>query len=254
MPRVGRGLPRRTPDQLAAMRRAGRAVAAVHDRIRDVARPGTTTAQLDRVAREVLDRHGARPSFLGYHGFPAAICASPNEVVIHGIPDDRTLAEGDLLSVDVGAVVDGWHGDGAVTLGIGRLDPVAQRLLDTADAALAAGVATLVAGARLGDYGAAVAEVVDAAGFSVVTDYVGHGIGRALHERPDVPNVGRRGHGLRLEPGNTLAVEPMIVAGRPETDELDDGWTVVTRDGAWAAHVEHTVLVGDDGPQVLTGP
>ena len=245
-------LPRRDPEAIAAMRRAGRVVAEMHEVLRAAVRPGVTTVELDRLARDVLERRGARSNFLGYHGYPAVICASPNEVVIHGIPDDRPLAEGDLLSVDCGAVVDGWHGDAAFTVGVGALDQASAHLLATAEAALAAGIARLVPGGRLGDYGHAVAEVVEAGGCAVVRDYVGHGIGQAMHEPPDVPNHGRRGRGPRLAAGNTLAVEPMLVAGVPELDELDDGWTVVTVDGSRAAHVEHTVLITDDGPEVLT--
>lgn len=253
MARPGRAaLARRGPDELAAMRRAGRVVAEIHDAIREAAVPGATTLDLDGVARDVLERRGATSSFLGYHGYPAAICASPNQVVIHGIPDGRPLTEGDLLSIDVGAIVDGWHGDAAFTMAIGSIAPEAQRLLDTADAALRAGIATLVPGGRLGDYGEAVQRVIEAAGFSVVRDYVGHGIGRAMHEPPDVPNHGRAGKGLRLVEGNTLAVEPMLVAGDPTVVELADGWTIVTLDGSLAAHVEHTVAVTGDGPEILT--
>lgn len=248
------GLPRRSPDELDAMRRAGRVVGEMHDRIRAAIRPGVTTAALDAIGREVLERRGARSNFLGYHGYPAVICASPNEVVIHGIPGDRRLEDGDLVSIDCGAVVDGWHGDAAFTAGVGSIDPTAGKLLATAEAALEAGIAQLVPGGRLGDYGATVEEAALAGGCAVVRDYVGHGIGRAMHEAPDIPNHGRRGRGPRLAAGNTVAVEPMLVAGGPEVVELDDGWTVVTVDGAWAAHVEHTVLVTDDGPEVLTRP
>ena len=245
-------LPRRSPEAVAAMRRAGRVVAEMHEAIRAAVRPGVTTAELDRLARDVLDRRGATSNFLGYHGYPAVICASPNEVVIHGIPGPRPLAEGDLLSIDCGAVVDGWHGDAAFTVGVGELDEDSRRLLEVAERALATGIAQLVPGARLGDYGSAVAAEVEQAGFAVVRDYVGHGIGQAMHEPPDVPNHGRPGRGPRLAAGSTLAVEPMLVAGDPRVAELDDGWTVVTADGARAAHVEHTVLVTDDGPEVLT--
>jgi len=248
------GLPVRAPDQIAAMRRAGRVVAEMHEATRAALRPGVTTADLDRVARDVLARRGATSNFLGYHGFPATICASPNQVVIHGIPSDRILDEGDIISIDCGAVIDGWHGDAAYTAGIGTIDAESQRLIDVAEASLVAGIAQLVPGGRLGDYGHAVQSVVEAAGFRVVRDYVGHGIGRAMHEPPDIPNYGKRGKGPKLAAGNTVAVEPMLVAGAVTTAELDDGWTVVTVDGARAAHVEHTVLITDDGPEILTIP
>lgn len=245
---------RRTADEIRTMRRAGRVVAEMHDRIRSALRPGVTTLQLDAIGREVLGRRGARSNFLGYHGYPAVICASPNEVVVHGIPDGRVLEEGDIVSIDCGAVVDGYHGDAAFTAGIGAIDADAQRLVDVTRAALDAGIAELVAGARLGDLGAAVQATVEAGGFSVVRDYVGHGIGTAMHEPPDVPNVGRRGKGKQVAAGDVFAVEPMVSAGGGETMVLDDGWTVVTLDGSWAAHWEHTVAVADDGPEILTLP
>jgi methionyl aminopeptidase len=234
------------------MRRAGRVVAEMHEAIRAAVRPGVTTAQLDRIARDVLERRGARSNFLGYHGFPAVICTSVNSCVIHGIPDDRPLAEGDLLSVDCGAIVEGWHGDAAFSMGVGTLDPVAAALIAAADEALAAAVAAMVPGGRLGDVGHAVETVARRHGFGVVRDYCGHGIGRAMHEDPDVPNYGRAGKGARLKAGNVLAIEPMLVAGDEDTDVADDGWAVLTDDAGWAAHTEHTVAVGPDGPEILT--
>jgi methionyl aminopeptidase len=244
----------RTAEEIRTMRRAGRVVAEMHDAIRAALGPGVTLIELDAVGREVLARRGARSNFLGYHGYPAVICASVNEVVVHGIPDDRALAEGDIVSIDCGAIVEGYHGDAAFTAGVGEVDERAQRLIDVTRAALDAGIAELVPGGRLGDLGAAVQGTVERAGFSVVREYVGHGIGTAMHEPPDVPNYGRRGKGKRVTAGDVFAVEPMVCAGRNATAVLDDGWTVVTVDGSWAAHWEHTVAVTDDGPEILTLP
>jgi methionyl aminopeptidase len=244
----------RTAEEIRTMRRAGRVVAEMHDAIRAALGPGVTLTELDAVGRDVLARRGARSNFLGYHGYPAVICASVNEVVVHGIPDDRALAEGDIVSIDCGAIVEGYHGDAAFTAGVGEVDERAQRLIDVTRAALDAGIAELVPGGRLGDLGAAVQGTVERAGFSVVREYVGHGIGTAMHEPPDVPNYGRRGKGKRVAAGDVFAVEPMVCAGRNATAVLDDGWTVVTVDGSWAAHWEHTVAVTDDGPEILTLP
>ncbi len=245
---------RRNADEIRTMRRAGRVVAEMHDVIRAGLTPGTTLADLDALGREVLARRGARSNFLGYHGYPAVICASVNEVVVHGIPGDRVLAEGDIVSIDCGAIVDGYHGDAAFTAGVGEIGDDAQRLIDVTRAALDAGIAELVPGSRLGDLGAAVQGTVERAGFSVVREYVGHGIGTAMHEPPDVPNYGKRGRGKKVAAGDVYAVEPMVCAGRNVTAVLEDGWTVVTVDGSWAAHWEHTVAVTDDGPEILTLP
>jgi methionyl aminopeptidase len=245
---------RRTAEEIRTMRRAGRVVAEMHDAIRVALAPGVTLLELDALGRDVLARRGARSNFLGYHGYPAVICASVNDVVVHGIPDHRSLAEGDIVSIDCGAIVDGYHGDAAFTAGVGDIDDKAQRLIDVTRAALDAGIAELVPGGRLGDLGAAVQGTVERAGFSVVREYVGHGIGTAMHEPPDVPNYGKRGKGKRVAAGDVYAVEPMVCAGRNATAVLDDGWTVVTVDGSWAAHWEHTVAVTDDGPEILTLP
>jgi methionyl aminopeptidase len=248
-----RRIPRRSADQLASMRAAGHVVAEMHRAIRAEARPGVTTGHLDEVARQVLARHGAISNFLGYHGYPAVICASVNDEVVHGIPGPRVLADGDVLSIDCGAIIDGWHGDAAFTMGIGSITPLHQRLIDSADAALAAAVAAMRPGGHLGDIGAAVQAVVSAAGYGSPRDYCGHGIGRAMHEDPDVENRGRRGKGPSLEPGVVLAIEPMLLAGGgDDVVVLDDGWTVVTADGSVAAHTEHTVLVTERGPEILT--
>lgn len=245
-------LPGRTTDEIATMRRAGRVVAEMHDVIRTAIRPGVTTAQLDELGRQVLDRRGATSNFLGYHGYPAVICSSPNQVIVHGIPDDIALDEGDIVSIDCGAVVDGYHGDAAFTVGVGAIDPVDARLIDAADRSLTAAIEQMVVGNRLGDIGSAVQQVVEAAGFGVVREYVGHGIGTAMHEPPDVPNYGRAGRGPRLGVGTVLAIEPMLTVGNPSNQVLADGWTVVTLDGSRAAHVEHTVCVTEAGPEVLT--
>jgi methionyl aminopeptidase len=235
------------------MRRAGRVVAERHESIRAAVRPGTTTEELDRIGREVLARRGATSNFLGYHGYPAVICASVNDEVIHGIPGQRVLHEGDVVSIDCGAIVDGWHGDAAFTMGVGAIGEDAARLIDTAERALAAGIAAMRIGGTVGDVGFAVSDVVASAGFGSPRDYCGHGIGRAMHEDPDVPNRGRRGKGERLEAGVVLAIEPMLIAsGRDDVAVLDDDWTVVTADGSCAAHTEHTVCVTDNGPEILT--
>lgn len=236
------------------MRRAGRVVAEMHDRIREALHPGVTLLDLDAIGRDVLARRGARSNFLGYHGYPAVICASVNEVVVHGIPDRRALVEGDIVSIDCGAVVDGYHGDAAFTAGVGEIDAESRRLIDVTRAALDAGIVELVPGSRLGDLGAAVQGTIERAGFSVVREYVGHGIGTAMHEPPDVPNFGKRGRGKRVAAGDVYAVEPMACAEGSATRVLDDGWTVVTADGSRAAHWEHTVAVTADGPEVLTLP
>jgi methionyl aminopeptidase len=244
----------RTPEELAVMRRAGQVVAEMHEVCRAALRPGVTTGELDALAREVLDRRGATSNFLGYGGFPAVICASVNDEVVHGIPGHRTLDEGDLISIDCGAVVDGWHGDAAFTASVGSPRPGDERLDDIARRSLEAAIDQVRPGRTLGDVGHAIETLVHDAGFSLLEDHCGHGIGRAMHEAPDVPNTGRPGRGLTLEVGMVLAIEPMVCAGAPGYRVLDDGWTVVTSDGARGAHWEHTVAVTEDGPEVLTRP
>lgn len=243
---------RRSSSDLDKMRRAGRVVAEMHERIREAVRPGVTTAALDAVGRAVIERRGARSNFLGYHGYPAVICASPNDVIVHGIPGAYVLHEGDIISIDCGAIVDGWHGDAAFTMGVGAIDAAAARLIEVTERSLEAGIAAMQPGGRLSDIGAAVQGVAEAGGYAVVREYTGHGIGLAMHEEPDVPNWGRPGRGRKLGPGQTYAVEPMVCAGRADTLVLDDAWTVVTADGSWAAHVEHTIAITDDGPEILT--
>jgi methionyl aminopeptidase len=242
----------RTPAEIAIMRRAGRVVAEMHEKIRAAVRPGVSTLELDAIGRDVIDRRGATSNFLGYHGFPAVICASPNNMIVHGIPDERALRDGDIISIDCGAIIDGWHGDAAFTMGVGDITPEAQRLIDVTEASLHAGIAEMVAGQHMGDIGHAVLGVAEAAGFSVVLEYVGHAIGQAMHEQPEVPNYGRPGKGPKLRVGNVYAVEPMVNAGSADTFLLEDGWGVVTADGRLSAHWEHTIAITDDGPEILT--
>lgn len=246
---------RKNREQIALMRRAGKVVAEMHERCAEMAKPGATTLDIDRVAREVIERRGARSNFLGYRGFPAVVCTSPNDVIVHGIPSETVvLEEGDILSIDCGAIIEGWHADAAVTVPIGEIDAESQRLIDVTRASLWAAIDQVVAGNRLGDIGAAVEGLAEAAGFSIVREYVGHGIGTAMHEEPQVPNYGPPGRGFKLREGIVLAIEPMVNAGGPETEVLDDGWTVITRDGRRSAHFEHTITVTEAGPEVLTLP
>jgi methionyl aminopeptidase len=238
------------------MRKAGRVVAEMHSCIREAIRPGVTTAELDRIGRDVIERRGARSNFLGYGHppFSGVICASPNDVIVHGVPGPVRLEDGDIVSIDCGAIIEGWHGDAAFTAGVGEISADDQRLIEATEASLAAGIAAMQPGGRLPDIGAAVQQVAETAGFSVVREYTGHGIGLAMHEQPDVPNWGKPGKGRKLGPGQTYAVEPMVCAGRPDTRLLDDQWTVVTRDGRRAAHTEHTIAITDHGPEILTLP
>jgi methionyl aminopeptidase len=234
------------------MRRAGRVVAEMHEATRAAARPGVTTLELDRVAREVLERRGARSNFLNYHGFPAVICTSPNDMIVHGIPGPYRLKEGDIISIDCGAIVEGYHGDAAYTMGIGSISGEAEKLLRVTEESLWAGIAKLCDGNRLHDVGLAVQQVAEGAGFSVVKEYVGHAIGTAMHELPQVPNYWPGTPGPKLRTGMVFAVEPMVNVGGEETATLPDGWGVVTVDGSLSAHFEHTIAVTDDGPEVFT--
>ncbi|HSO94494.1 MAG TPA: type I methionyl aminopeptidase [Acidimicrobiia bacterium] len=246
---------RKTPEQIALMRRAGKVVAEMHEECIRAAKPGATTADVDAAARDVIERRGARSNFLGYHGFPAVVCTSPNEVIVHGIPSEKVvLEEGDILSIDCGAIIEGWHADAAVTVPVGEVDTESKRLIEVTRASLEAAIDQVVVGHRLGDIGAAVEDVAVQSGFTVVREYVGHGIGTAMHEEPQVPNYGPPGRGLKLKEGLVLAIEPMVNSGGPETEVLDDGWTVVTRDGRRSAHFEHSIALTEDGPDVLTLP
>jgi methionyl aminopeptidase len=245
---------RRNAQELAKMRRAGKVVAEMHEVTRAAAKPGVTTRQLDTAAREVLERRGATSNFLGYHGFPAVICTSPNDMIVHGIPGDYRLKEGDVLSIDCGAIVEGYHGDAAFTMAVGEVPQVARRLIEVTERSLWAGIDELRKGNRLHEVGRAVQEVAEGAGFTVVREYVGHAIGTAMHEQPQVPNYWPGSPGPTLKSGMVFAVEPMVNVGGPETRMLDDGWSVVTADGSLSAHFEHTIAVTDDGPEVLTLP
>jgi methionyl aminopeptidase len=244
---------RKSPDEIAQMRRAGRIVAGTIDAVTAAVRPGITTAALDRVADDYIRAQGALPSFKGYRGFPASICTSVNDQVVHGIPGPRVLVAGDLLSLDFGAIWDGYHADSAVTVFVGEpLSADAEKLVRVTEEALETGIGQLVPGKRLSDIGHAIQQMVEGAGFSVVREYVGHGIGRNLHEDPPVPNYGPPGRGPEIAPGLVVAIEPMVNAGGWETRLLADEWTVVTADGTLSAHFEHTVAVTEDGTTVLT--
>ncbi|REF37344.1 type I methionyl aminopeptidase [Thermasporomyces composti] len=243
----------KSPAEIALMREAGLVVARTLEVLRDAVAPGVTTAELDALAEEHIRASGAVPSFKGYLGYPASICTSVNDEVVHAIPGPRRLKEGDLISIDCGAIVEGWHGDAAITVGVGEIDPELRRLAEVCEDALWHGIAAMRPGGRLGDVSAAVEGRVRAEGrYGIVEDYVGHGIGTQMHQPPNVPNIGRAGRGPRLQPGLTIAVEPMITLGSPETRVLDDDWTVVTLDGGYAAHVEHTIALTERGPWVLT--
>lgn len=245
---------RRTPDEIAIMRQAGRVVAEMHACIREAIRPGVTTLELDKIGRDVIERRGARSNFLGYHGFPAVICSSPNDMIVHGIPGSYLLEEGDIISIDCGAIIQGWHGDAAFTAPVGQVSEEAAKLIKVTEESLYAGIDQMVDGNRISDIGHAVQTVAEEAGFSVVREYVGHAIGTAMHEKPEVPNYGDPGKGPKLRVGNVYAVEPMVNVGGAGTRLLDDGWSVVTADGSLSAHWEHTIAITDDGPEILTLP
>ncbi|HUY66159.1 MAG TPA: type I methionyl aminopeptidase [Acidimicrobiales bacterium] len=246
---------RRNRDELAKMRRAGQVVAEIHEATRAIIRPGVTTEDIDRVAREVLEKRDAKSNFLNYHGFPAVVCTSPNSMIVHGIPSPEVvLVEGDIISIDCGAIVEGYHGDAAYTTGVGEVSTEATRLMEVTKASLFAGIEQLTEGNRLHEVGRAVQQVAEAAGFSVVREYVGHGIGTAMHEDPQVPNYWPGTPGPMLKSGMVFAVEPMVNAGGPGTEQLDDGWSVVTADGRLSAHFEHTIAVTENGPEVFTVP
>ena len=244
----------KSPHELEKMAEAGRIVAATRRRVLEGVRPGITTAELDAIAEEHIRSNDAVPSFKGYRGFPASICASVNEELVHGIPGSRVLLEGDLLSLDFGAIWEGYHADSAVSVFVGGMPPSgeAEKLVRVTEDALEAGLSQVREGGRLTDIAHAVQQVVEGAGFGVVREYVGHGIGQSLHEDPPVPNYGEPGRGPELRSGMALAVEPMVTLGDFATKVLDDDWTVVTQDGSLCAHFEHTVALTEGGPQILT--
>ncbi|HPT83311.1 MAG TPA: type I methionyl aminopeptidase [Limnochordia bacterium] len=243
----------KSAEELAAMRRAGRVVAQAHALVRELVKPGITTWELNEAVEEFLLKQNAVPAFKGYQGYPASICASVNEVVVHGIPSKQVvLEEGSIVSIDIGAFVDGFCGDSAWTYPVGKIAPEIQKLLTVAEQALFLGIEQARVGNRLSDISHAVQSHVEAHGFSVVRDYVGHGIGRQMHEAPQIPNFGPPGRGPRLKSGITLAIEPMVNMGGYQVEVLADNWTVVTRDKCWSAHFEHTVAVTDEGPVILT--
>jgi methionyl aminopeptidase len=239
--------------EFAKMQRAGAAVAAIHDAVREAAVPGASLLDLEAISVRILEGRGCTSSFLGYHGtYPATLCLSPNDVIVHGIPSARRLEEGDILSVDAGAIFEGFHGDAAFTVPIGEVDAAALTLIEVTERALWAGLAVVEKGAHVGDIGAAVSAVGEAEGYGIVEEYVGHGIGRQMHEEPQVPNHGVRGRGLRLRTGMALCIEPMFNIGTRMTKVDPDGWTVRTEDGSLSAHFEHTVCLTPDGPLIFT--
>lgn len=243
---------RKSPEELESMRRGAKILIEALDRLEHALRPGITTAELDALAEATITGLGGLPSFKGYRGFPAAICTSPNDAIVHGIPGDRRLVEGDIVSIDVGVLYEGLHTDSAWTFPVGEIDDDARALLTATEAALDAAIRQCRPGKRVGDVGAAVEDVVSGAGLGLVREYVGHGVGRRLHEDPQIPNYGPPGRRDLLRPGMTLAIEPMVNLGTGWTKALEDGWTVVTADGSLSAHFEHTVAITDDGHEVLT--
>lgn len=249
----------KTPEQIEAMAASGRVLAGALDQVEAAIRPGVTTGDLDTLAETYIRDHGGIPSFKGVPAaeahispFPGAICASVNDAIVHGIPGSAVLREGDIIGLDCGVILDGWHSDSARTLAVGEIGPDASRLLDVTRAALAEAICASVAGGHIGDIGAAVQKLVEEAGLTIVRRFVGHGIGRTMHESPQVPNFGRPGGGLKLVPGTTLAIEPMVNIGSSGVVFDADGWTARTDDGSLSAHFEHTVAITDAGPRILT--
>jgi methionyl aminopeptidase len=243
---------RKAPDEIERMARAGRVVVDTLALIGEHVQPGTTTAELDALADQFIRSHGGEPTFKGYRGYPASICTSPNDMIVHGIPGPYALEEGDILSVDVGVTLDGYVGDSSYTFPVGRIDPEAERLLEVCQEALAAGIEQCQPGGRLSDISHAIQRATEENGFSVVRALVGHGVGRSMHEDPQIPNFGPPGRGPELAPGMVFAIEPMINAGGPDITVEDDQWSIRTADGSLSAHFEHTVAVTEEGPRILT--
>lgn len=243
----------KTPEEIEIMVLASKLVAETHQVLRQAVRPGVTTLELDRLAEDYIRSQGGKPAFKGYRNFPATLCASVNEQVVHGIPSNRVLKDGDIIGLDLGAVIDGFYGDAAVTLPVGEVSPEVMNLLKTSEESLFKGIEQARVGNRLSDISAAVQRHAEAAGYSVVRDFVGHGIGRQLHEEPQVPNYGKPGQGPRLQVGMVLAIEPMINLGQHQVKILEDQWTAVTKDGSVSAHFEHTIAIQPSGPpRILT--
>ena len=242
------------PEDFARMRTAGIVVSKVHAAVREAAAPGVSLLDLEAIAARIIEDGGCTSNFLNYHGFPATTCLSVNSEIVHGIPSNRILEEGDLLSLDAGAIYEGWHADAAISFGIGEVAPEVQQLMDVTERAMWAGIELTKPGSRLGDLGAAISAVAEPHGYGVVREYTGHGIGRQMHEDPQVLNYGMPGKGMKLKAGMAICIEPMFNLGSHETRVLDDNWTVVTADGSLSAHFEHTIAVTPDGPEVLTLP
>ena len=244
----------KSPHEIDLMRRSGKITAAARALAGEMVKPGVTTQEINDAVERFIRKQGAVPSFLHYNGYPASVCISVNDEIIHGIPGKRVLREGDIVSVDVGAYIGGFHGDCAATFPCGTVSPEAQRLIDVTRQSFFEGIRFAREGQRLQDISAAVQSYVEQNGFSVVREYVGHGVGAKMHESPEIPNYGRPGHGPRLLRGMTLAIEPMVNAGAAAIQQLSDGWTVKTADGKWAAHYENTILITDGAPEILTAP
>ncbi len=240
------------PEEIEKARASNRIVAEVLSKLREKVKPGVRTKDLDKFAEEIAEKRGAKPAFKGYHGYPYALCISVNEVVVHGMPSDRLLVEGDIVGLDFGVCYQGFFGDATVTLPVGKVTQKASRLMQVTEQSLYAGIAQAKNGNRLGDISAAVQDMVEDAGYSVVRDFVGHGIGKNLHEDPQIPNFGKKGRGIELKSGMILAIEPMVNEGKYKVQVLPDGWTVITKDGSLSAHFEHSIAITDNGPEILS--